>query len=299
MDFSAPPSALAFMARAFLPRPRFAASAAVPLIRARWRGAAVPARAVADFVRLTGSPAGDRLPIVFPQAWAFRLQMAVLTHPAFPLPLWGALQIRNHLLQRWPIETHARFDIETWVAGQRALDKGLEVDLRTIVASGDGIAWEGLTTFYYRMRLNGGDAPSPLARSPDEAGVERARWSSGSGSGLRCGRLTGDYNGVHWSDAYARRFGFPRAFHHPQRVLGQALAHLPWDPGAPAQGLDAWLKGPVFYGSEVVLRCAQSGGSGTFALHCGAEPRPAIVGRWSTVSGDAALAGGAGSGTDF
>jgi hypothetical protein len=299
MDFSAPPSALAFMARAFLPRPRFAASAAVPPIRARWHGAEVASRAVADFVRLTGSSAGDRLPIVFPQAWAFRLQMAVLTHPAFPLPLWGALQIRNHLLQHWPIETRATYAIETQVAGQRALDKGLEVDLHTTVASGDGVAWEGLTTFYYRMRRNGNDAPSPLARSPDEAGVERARWSSGSGSGLRCGRLTGDYNGVHWSDAYARRFGFARAFHHPQRVLGQALAHLPWDLGAPAQRLDAWLKGPVFYGTEVVLRCAQSGGSGVFTLQSGGESRPAIVGRWSAVAPDAAFAGGADAEADF
>lgn len=92
---------------------------------------------------------------------------------------------------------------------------------------------------------------------------------------------------MHWSDTYARRFGFQGAFHHPQRVIGQALARMDVGRDAPAQRLDCWLKGPVYSEREIVLRGARSAGSASFAIGHSGDERPAIVGRWCPVEGAA------------
>jgi acyl dehydratase len=99
---------------------------------------------------------------------------------------------------------------------------------------------------------------------------------------VRFGRFTGDYNGIHLWDWYARRMGFRRALYHPPRVLGQCLARLPDlagtnDPEAPRR-LDAWIKGPVPHGAKVRLHAATSSMATTFALFADNE-RPSIVGR--------------------
>ena len=58
------------------------------------------------------------------------------------------------------------------------------------------------------------------------------------------GRFTGDYNGIHLWDWYARRFGFRRGLYHPPRVLGECLARLPRleEQDCPVR-LDVWLMG--------------------------------------------------------
>lgn len=282
MHFSRPPSAIAYMAGAFLPRAK-RSTQAIPPLRATWSPATITPGVFADFTRSTGLRDQTTLSVLFPQTWGFRLQMAVLTSRAFPLPIWNALQVRNHLLLHRPIAPSETLCLETRVAGQRALDKGLEVDLHTTVRSGGELRWEGLTTCFYRQRMRGNDIPSPLASSPAVPDDELARWSGSSRGAWRFGRLTGDFNGVHWSDAYARRFGFAGAFHHPQRVIGQALARMDISRNAPAQRLDVWLKGPVFYDREIVLHGATSADTAQFALAHTGEKRSAIVGQWRAV----------------
>jgi hypothetical protein len=44
---------------------------------------------------LTGLPPDGYLPTIYPHAFGFRLQMVILIHPAFPIPIWSALQIRT------------------------------------------------------------------------------------------------------------------------------------------------------------------------------------------------------------
>jgi len=64
----------------------------------------------------------------------------------------------------------------------------------------------------------------------------------------RFGALTGDYNGIHQWDGYARRFGFAAASTHPQRAVALCLSHLPTPASGPQQ-LDLWIRGPAYYGS--------------------------------------------------
>ena len=136
------------------------------------------------------------------------------------------------------------------IAEARALDKGAEIDVACAARRGSTLVWEGVTTFYYRGRR--GTVPgSPPPPSPAAEGPAVAQWTPEAGARLRFARLTGDYNPMHWSDAYARRAGFRCAFHHAQRMLGQCLARLPRRAGSLLQ---AWFKGPVYYGAQVTLR---------------------------------------------
>ncbi|MCX7168379.1 MAG: hypothetical protein NTV11_19180, partial [Rhodocyclales bacterium] len=92
---------------------------------------------------------------------------------------------------------------------------------------------------------------------------------------------SGDVNPLHMSDWYARRFGYARAFTHPQRAIGQCLGHLGAAHHVPMQ-LETWIKGPVFYGTRVSLRSEPRPAEHLFALHVDSDARPAIVGRFVT-----------------
>ncbi|NKE68263.1 acyl dehydratase [Ramlibacter sp. RBP-2] len=297
VEFQRRPSALAYMTGALHRAAPPDRVAALPPLRFVWHGMRIERDEVARFATLTGLAASGRVPVLYLHTVGFRLLMALLTHRDWPLPIWRALQVRNHLVQHRPVMVGEVLELETRAAGHRVLDKGIEVDLRTTARLQDRTAWESIATFYYRGRFGEAGAASPLARAPATGEQELARWRTADGVGLRFGRLTGDYNGIHLWTPYARLSGFRRAFHHPQLVLGQSLARLPaLDPDAP-QRLDAWLKGPVFYGSEVVLRGTPAPGATVFGLFADGDPRPAIVGRWSgaaeDIAQDAGLAAGA------
>jgi hypothetical protein len=269
------------MVRALYPSPGLKGTEGVPPLRAIWRRHRIDQRHLAEFLRLTGLRADHGVPILYPHVFGFHLQMVILTHPAFPLPIWRTLQIRNHLLQHQPIPPDAVLDLETSVAAHRILEKGAEVDLHTRVRRDEELVWESRNTFYYRGRFGEARSPSALALAPAVGDAVAARWRTSRGVGWRFGRLTGDYNGIHWWGSYARLLGFRGAFHHPQLILGQSMARLLGPGPDPLQRLDTWLKGPVYYGADVSLR-AEGGPEGlTFALLPDREERPAIVGRWS------------------
>jgi len=280
LDYRARPSALAFMARALRPSPGL--KRGVPAIAARWRHRVAPAE-LARFNALSGLPEGDTLPLLYPHTIAFPLHMAILTQPAFPVPIWRVLQVRNRILQHAPLPRDATLDIAVRVAGHRILEKGAEFDLHATVGDGAATAWESVNTFYVRGRFGAPTAESvpeaPKLGAPEQkVGLPgTAKWRMPAGGGWHYGGLSGDYNGVHMFGWYARKLGFPRAFFHPQRVLGQCLARLPHDANPPLR-LDAWIKGPVFYGAPVAMRSESSPDGTRFALHVGDDARPAIVG---------------------
>jgi acyl dehydratase len=284
VEFDHRPSALVFMLNALRSSPGLPRTGGFPPIVARWRQHRVDRRQLADFLELTGLRADSHLPMMYPHVFGFRLQMVILTHPAFPIPIWRALQIRNHLLQRRPIPSNSPLDLETRVAGQRILEKGAEVDLHTTVKLGAEPIWESLNTFYYRGRFGEAAAGSTLSSAPDVAATAVAQWHLPPGVGWRLARMTGDYNGIHRWHWYARLLGFPRAFFHPQMVAGQCMAHLrPPDEGN-FQRLDLWLKGPVFFDSDVSLRAETTEKGVVFALMLCGDERPAILGRWRPVA---------------
>ncbi|MBM3391729.1 MAG: acyl dehydratase [Betaproteobacteria bacterium] len=275
LDYRARPSALAFVARAVRPSPGLKRGG-VPAIAANWHHRPAAAEVV-RFHALSGLAEGEALPLLYPHTIAFPLHMAILTQPAFPLPIWRMLQVRNRIVQHAPLLRAAEQAIGVRLVGHRVLDKGVEFDLHATVRADGVLAWESLNTFYARGRF-GAPMAGEVPEAPKVSPGDTAQWRMPAGGGWQYGGLSGDYNPLHLWSGYARKHGFARAFFHPQRVLGQCLARLePPAAGLPLR-LDAWLKGPVFYGAPVRMR-RESGSDGCrFALHVNEDERPAIVG---------------------
>jgi hypothetical protein len=283
LEYRRAPSAFEAVARGVVPSRARRSNGPVPAVVVRWRRHPAGSIGLDDFHRLTGLPRGGPLHPLYLHALGFRLQFAVVTHPALPLRFWRVLQIRNHMVARAAIEVGSEIDIETSVAGERVLERGREVDLHTAVRARGDVVWESLNTFYQRGRFGPVGRPSPLAATPDAGEEVVARWHTESGGVRAWARLTGDYNGIHAWAWYARRMGFARALNHPQRALGQCLAHLARPADALPWRLDAWLKGPVYYHADVELRAARAGDDDEcFALWEQGAERPAIVGRVRT-----------------
>lgn len=278
-EYRQPPSALAYMVRAFARPPGLRPVRRPPGLSMRWSPLRIDPAQWERFTALArGGETGRQL--LFPHVFGFRLVMALLTHPSFPLPIWQALQVRNHLTLFRPLPMDRALELEAVLTGQRIVAKGIELDVTSTLTDRGRPVWEGVVTFFYRGRFGEPQPPAPLARAPEVDGARVARWHMPPGPGRRFGALTGDYNGIHLWSAYARRFGFPGAFHHPQLVLAHCLSHLTRPAGA-VQRLDAWLKGPVFYGRDVSLRARTTAEGTAFALDMEGEPRPCVVGRWS------------------
>lgn len=283
LSYGRRPSSLRYMLRGVTPvRRKLDLN---PRIVATWRSHRAEPRDLASFLQITGLPAGPGLPLLYPHVFGFRLAMAVLTHPAFPVPIWGVLQTRNHLVQHRSIPVESAMDIEARVLAGRATASGAEFDLRTTVHVGSTLAWESVVTFFTRGRFGEPAPETPLTRSPTEFGPDAAEWTPRNAGHWRFAGYTGDYNGIHLWDTYARRLGFPRALFHPPRVLGECLSRLPDEPGHGApQRLDAWLKGPVLHGRPVRLHATRGTNPTTFALFVEPE-RPCIVGRLQRFNG--------------
>ncbi len=281
LEYRGPPSAAGYMLPAMLrsPRSREAGGVSFPPLRLRWDGFDTPARDRAAIERLTGLGDEARLGLLAPHVTGFRALMALLTHRSFPLPIWRALQVRNHLVVHRPSEGAGRV-LEAGVVGGRVLEKGVEVDVRTALRERGELVWESLSSFYYRGRFLGpGETPAVAERPPAVEGGALASWRMAGGGGLRLARLNGDYNPLHWSAAYARRRGFGGAFHHPQLAVGQSLARLPPPGTAAPLRLDFWVRGQVYAGADVELHASRQGGATVFALNLGGDARPALVGR--------------------
>ena len=274
------PSALAFMSRAFRSSPGWHEGMSFPHIVERWQGLRIDAGHLSAFRKATGSGDDDAVSVLYPHVLGFRLHMALLTHPAFPLPIWNALQIRNRLVLHRHVDQGDAFDLETSTGAHRLADKGMEVELRSCLTRRTEPVWESQVTYFYRGRFGAGSGEARAAPPPDLAGAAVVgRFTMPVRGGWRFGALTGDYNGIHWWPWYARRLGFRTAFSHPQRAAGMCMARLPGAKAGP-QTLDLWIKGPVIYGANLTLVAASHADGLGFGLSLDGDPRMALVGLW-------------------
>ena len=276
LTFAARPSATAYMAGAFLPKPSRPVGVDEPEYLAVWRGF-TPAQELSGDLRWEALLGGGAVHPVYLHAASLRLVMALLTHPRFPVPIWRMFQIRNRLVQHRPGRATERLDLEARVQAWRPVPKGLEVDLFVRATSEEEPVLDSTTTFYTRGDF-GPPSPAPRLLPPEAPVGVAASWSIPRRGVREFGRLTGDYNPLHWSGRYARALGFEAASAHPHRALAQLVDHLPAVDLRRPLRLEAWFKGPVDYGRPLEL-ATQGGGEQTgFALRLQGDPRAAMVG---------------------
>jgi hypothetical protein len=113
---------------------------------------------LAAFRAAIGARDDDSVCVLYPHVLGFRLQMALLTHLAFPLPIWNALQIRNRLVRHRAIEPGAT--LELWLKGP--VFYGEEVALSANTRDGAvqfGLALAGDSRMALRGSWHGAVAP--------------------------------------------------------------------------------------------------------------------------------------------
>jgi hypothetical protein len=278
LSFTAPPRALAYMAGALLPKAPRQPGLEEPAFLAAWRGF-TPGDALPPGLREAAAVgAGGWIHPVYQHAATLRLTMALLTHPRFPFPIWRLVQVRNLIVQHRACLRTERLDLEASVVWWRVVPKGMELEVLARTFAQEEPVLESTTTFFTRGDF--GTAGAETAPTAPEPPAEVASsWCIRRCGVGRFGRLTGDYNPVHWSGLYARAHGLGSASAHPHRALAQLVDRLP---GVELRGplrIEAWFKGPVGYGHPLDLSFVRRGAETVFALRLQGDARPALVGR--------------------
>jgi hypothetical protein len=286
----APPKLSGYVRSVILPRRRFAPDAAVPPIHITRRGLAIDRQHLAEFGRLCHWRLSDQLPLVYPLMLLFHYHLGIFSHAAFPCSLRQLLGLRNHVVQRRRIGADERLDLDVRSRGCRVLAKGVEFDIHSIFSSDGEPVWESVHVYYLRGRYGGDDARAPSVDLGALGVVDfEARWDAPTDAKWEFAKFCGDLNPAHYFAPWARALGFRRDFAHTQRMVAECLRRLPQDLDAMASGalrLDVAFKGPVYYGSSLVLKSTRQRDGNRFDLYCGDVDKPAIPGRLRAVPAD-------------
>jgi acyl dehydratase len=204
----------------------------------------------AVYQQCCGSPGGSELPMACPHILASPLHMALISHPAFPLPAMGLVHVSNRILQHRPIQTGERLTVHCTTGEQRPVRQGLELDVDTRMESQGQTVWESTSTVLSRG-VKGTGGPRPQQPLPLTTSLRRSTcWRLPADLGRRYSRVSGDFNPIHFTAWTARLFGFKQAIIHGMWTLARALSEL--DADLPREGVEAVVefRRPVFLPSR-------------------------------------------------
>ncbi len=179
------------------------------------------------------SPAAT--PITYPQAVAFGLHTALLTHPNFPLSPMGIVHKANTFsLLRPDLLSHQDFRVTAQLSGIRRAKRGTEFNISTRFFSGEELVWEGLATYLSlqrKVRLAEGtpgsdtesvETPS-VTTSTETTWKQTRKISVPSSTGRDYAALTGDRNPIHTSPFLAKCLGQEGTIAHGMWTAAAAL----------------------------------------------------------------------------
>lgn len=195
------------------------------------------------YARVTGFVAADPLPITFPVVLTSGLQLAIMTAPAFPLPVLGIVHVRQTIQRFRHFSVSEALSASVHVEGNRVVRGGGEFDLVSEVRAGDELVWRGVTTILSRAIR--GDGVKRAPEQPPSGVVSRsARWRVRGDQGRRYAAVSGDYNPIHLTVLSARLFGFRRPIAHGWWTLARCLAEMDTDVPE-AASVDVRFSGPL------------------------------------------------------
>jgi acyl dehydratase len=258
-----------------------------PQITAHQNTVTIDRKKLSEFNRICGIKASNKLPVIYPFALIYPLLQRIFAQKDAPLSLFVVLNNRMQVLQHRAIGIEETLDITSSITGHRIREKGLEMDIASVVKSSGITAWENIQTFYYRGQFGAPDEnyqPPHCEDIPIPDAAETARWFLPAGIGHRFSKVCGDGNPIHYWKTYAHLLGFKRDFAQPLLVIGGALTHLLKSDEEGSVSLDISLKGPVYYENTVILKSTVLNGSKRFDILCGDNPLPSICGSETQIS---------------
>lgn len=232
---------------------------------------------VRAFNRICRIPESGHLHPLYPLTYVYPLTVRVLGHKKSGFDIFKSLNVRSWVHQKRKINVNEALTFHCGIRERRILDKGVEIDVGgEIVAEGQRV-WECCYTFFWRGRFGTPSEQRPENSLPDiEKPEVWGEWFLEKGGGFRFARISGDTNGIHYWDSYARMLGFKGAFAQPVLVLGRSHDSIPLT-HLEAFSLEQRLKGPVYYNSRVIIKGDfPLSGDGRFDIYCEDNPRPCI-----------------------
>lgn len=237
----------------------------LPRLSVSVEGARFDADRLAAYREICGFPAGDAVPIPYPQVQAINLQMHLLTQPQFPLPLFGLVHLKNHIVQQREMAPDETFGLRVALIADRSTERGREFDLETTCTGADGQAlWVSVATVLHRNKK----APRKKGPPPpaDSRLAEYKAIEAPADIGRRYGRIAGDMNPIHLYPFTARLLGFERHIAHGMWSMARCCALLQDGLGRPPRELDVQFKQPLFLPARAAMRFGEEGQGYAFTL---------------------------------
>lgn len=210
---------------------------------------------------LCGEPAEGPLPLALPFLLAGGLHKALLAQPDFPLPAMGLVHLRQTLWAKAPLRAGRALELVVRSGAHRPARRGVEFDFETALYDGEALVWAGTTTAWSPKAAGHGRA-APRPPTPAWPGAERRPIALPEDMGRRYGRVSGDFNPIHWHALTARPFGFPRAIVHGMWSLARCLAERPELAEAEGRWVRARFLKPAPLPSELSLEWSPGGAEG-------------------------------------
>lgn len=265
-----------------LPRRGFRRGDALPQITVARCGFKIDENHLSKFRKMCGWEDSEYLPFVYPLSLSFHYHLGIFAHRDFPWSLRRLLGLRNHVVQRRRINVGETLDLSAHTLGLRVGLKGMEFDLHTQISSEGESVWESIHVYYLRGNFGGKDIRSVADCLPPLDLTEfEVSWNAPNIGGLQFAQVSGDLNPVHYFKPWARLLGFKRDFCHTQRIISDCIHLLPNARKVidmETLRFDAAFKGPVYYGSTLIMRGAEKSNGYRFNLYSDGIDKPAILG---------------------
>ncbi len=250
-----------------------------PKIKATRKGVVIEKKHLEKFNSICTIDQESEISLIYPFTFIYPLLQRMLCHKEAPLSLFQVLNTRMEVTQYRRINTGETLDIVCEIIDHRVVEKGLEIYIKSVIESEGKPVWENRQTFYYRGEFGEPD------QKPSWPGFESLKnpelvesWFLQNGTGLGFARISGDGNPIHYFKKWAQIFGFERDFSQPLLVLANSVFRLEKYGFKDPVSLDVSLKGPVYYGGNVMIKINKTSGDNRFDLYSGTNQRPSICG---------------------
>ncbi len=261
----------------------FNSSELLPEILAEIKGVTIDAKHLNRFNRICEIDNSD-LSVIYPFTLVYPLLQRILARKEAPLSMFRVLNTRLQVFQHRKIDMDEILDVCSILTGCCIREKGLEIFIKSVIKSNGEPVWENVQSFYYCGKFGIADTTSI---QPSFETVKNApiidEWLLPQGIGREFGKISGDGNPIHYSKKWAQMLGFKRDFAQPLLVLANSLSRLPKSNLKDTMNIDAVLKGPVYYDSDVIIEGNTYEKNTRFDIYCGKNPRPCICGEITNV----------------
>ncbi|MCU0849522.1 MAG: MaoC family dehydratase [Spirochaetes bacterium] len=252
MPYSRVPSLAALLMKALIARkPGLEENMSLSKIERSITGVRIRPESFNAFNKMFGFGNTGRIPLPYYYVLAQRVQLALLTDPAFPLGIPGLVHIDNTFRQFTPAPAESLFDMMCRIDGAEPSPSGRVIEITTDFFINGARAVECRSRFLHRNRKHLTVKNPKITAQPIEG--ERKILDLQANAGRRYARVSGDFNPFHLHALTARPFGFKHPIAHGIYMLAlvdSALEEiLPFE----VKELNVEYKRPVYLPSQVEL----------------------------------------------